>query len=198
MRRLATLALAGILAGAAGPAVPEPPAYRLDAYQAPTPSTLSGGQVLSTAEAFAAWQEHRAAFVDVLPQVPRPAGLPPGTVWRAKPRLDIPGSLWLPDTGYGALAPVVEDYFARGLRQATGGDRDRPIVIYCRDTCWHSWNAARRALTLGYTHVAWYREGTDGWAEASHPLELREAEPRPDATLPPTPASADHEAGSAH
>ena len=183
-RRLVALALIGCLVGAAGPAAPEPPGYRLDSYQAPTPSTLSGGRVLSTAEAFALWRDHGAAFVDVLPQAPRPAGLPPGTVWRAKPRLDIPGSLWLPDTGYGELAPVMQDYFERGLRQATGGDRDHLLVIYCRDTCWHSWNAAKRALALGYTHVAWYREGTDGWAEAGHPLELREAEPRPDATLP--------------
>jgi PQQ-dependent catabolism-associated CXXCW motif protein len=183
-QRLVILALIGCLAGAAGPAAPEPPGYRLEGYQAPTPSTLSGGRVLSTTEAFALWQDHGAAFVDVLPQVPRPAGLPPGTVWRAKPRLDIPGSLWLPDTGYGELAPVVQDYFERGLRQATNGDRARPLVIYCRDTCWHSWNAAKRALALGYTRVAWYREGTDGWAEAGHPLEPREAEPRPDAMLP--------------
>ena len=131
-----------------------------------------------------AWKRELNTLISVLPQVPRPAGLPSGTVWRAKPRLDIPGSLWLPDTGYGELAPIMQDYFERGLQRATSGDRDRLLVIYCRDTCWHSWNAAKRALALGYTHVAWYREGTDSWAEAGHPLELREAEPRPEATLP--------------
>ena len=37
-----------------------------------------------------------------------------------------------------------------------------------------SWNAAKRALALGYTHVAWYPEGTDGWAAADLPLEPRD------------------------
>jgi hypothetical protein len=36
-----------------------------------------------------------------------------GTIWRDKPRLNIPGSVWLPDTGYGALAAATEDYLRR-------------------------------------------------------------------------------------
>ena len=104
-------------------------------------------------------------FIDVLPQPPRPAGLPAGTIWRPKPRSDIPGSIWLPDTGYGALAPVMEDYFERGLRQRD--QRATAIALWCStawQNCWMSWNAAKRALALGYTHVAWYPDGTDGWA----------------------------------
>ena len=38
-----------------------------------------------------------------------------------------------------------------------------------------SWNAAKRALALGYAHVAWYPEGADGWAAAGLPLEKRTA-----------------------
>ncbi len=187
MIRRGVLALVGaaMLLAAAGPAPPEPAQYRTEDYQAPTPLTLAGARVLSTAEAFELWQDHGAVFVDVLPQVPRPAGLPPGTIWRPKPRSDIPGSTWLPDTGYGELAPVMLRYFEHGLRQATGGDRDRMVVIYCRDTCWHSWNAAKRAVSLGYPHVAWYREGTEGWAASGHPLEPRQPVPRPDVTLKP-------------
>ena len=26
-----------------------------------------------------------------------------------------------------------------------------------------SWNAAKRALSWGYSNVAWYPDGTDGW-----------------------------------
>ncbi len=34
-----------------------------------------------------------------------------------------------------------------------------------------SWNAAKRALALGYQNVAWYPDGTDGWHEAGLPLQ---------------------------
>jgi rhodanese-related sulfurtransferase len=44
-----------------------------------------------------------------------------------------------------------------------------------------SWNAAKRALTLGYTRVAWYPQGTDGWATQGLPLETRTPVPRPQA-----------------
>jgi PQQ-dependent catabolism-associated CXXCW motif protein len=168
-----------VLAGAAEPP-PEPSGYRMDEYRAPTPATLRGATVLDTEQARALWEKRAAVFVDVLPRPPRPAGLPAGTIWHPKPRKDLPGSIWLPDTGYGALAPVMEDYLARNLRQATHDDRNYPVVFYCLSECWMSWNAAKRALTLGYTHVDWYPEGTDGWEQAGLPLEPREPMPRPD------------------
>jgi rhodanese-related sulfurtransferase len=37
-----------------------------------------------------------------------------------------------------------------------------------------SWNAAKRAIGLGYRNVIWYPDGTDGWAAAGLPLERRE------------------------
>jgi PQQ-dependent catabolism-associated CXXCW motif protein len=172
-----------LLVGAAGAAnpPPEPPGYRMDHYRAPTPATLRGAIVLSTAQARADWERHDAVFIDVLPRPPRPVGLPASTLWRPKPRNDIPGSVWLPDTGYGALAPVMQDYFQRGLRQATGGKQDRLIVFYCLTNCWMSWNAAKRALALGYTHVAWYPQGTDGWAAHGLKLEPRTPVAQPQA-----------------
>jgi rhodanese-related sulfurtransferase len=45
-----------------------------------------------------------------------------------------------------------------------------------------SWNAAKRAMTLGYTHVAWYRDGTDGWTAHGFPTEARQPMPRPATT----------------
>jgi PQQ-dependent catabolism-associated CXXCW motif protein len=177
MAALGALVLGGLAAAADPP--PEPSSYRMDDYRAPTPTTLHGAIVLSTAQARAHWQQHDAAFIDVLPQVPRPAGLPASTIWREKPREDVPGSMWLPDTGYGALAPVMEQYFERGLSQASGGNRDRLLVFYCLASCWMSWNAAKRALALGYTHVAWYPDGTDGWVADHLPLEPRIPLPRP-------------------
>jgi len=151
-------------------APPEPPGYRLDNYRAPTPATLAGARVVTTAEAEELWKAG-AAFVDVLPHVSRPANLPPEAVWREKKRMDIPGSIWLPDTGYGSLAAETENYLHKRLIRITNGDRLRWLVIYCRRDCWMSWNAAKRALTMGYGNVAWYPEGTDGWEAAGLPIQ---------------------------
>ena len=82
--------------------VPEPDGYRTEDYRAPVPDTLAGARVLSTAEAEAIWRAKAGVFIDVLPRPPKPPNLPAGTVWRDKPRFNIPGSIWLPDTGYGA------------------------------------------------------------------------------------------------
>jgi len=93
--------------------------------------------------------------------------------------LNIPGSVWLPDTGYGTLATATEDYLRNGLARASGGDHTKLLVIYCQADCWMSWNAAKRALAYGYSNVAWYPEGTDGWQFADLPLEDSHPEPRP-------------------
>ena len=177
---MASLAIAlSVGAATATDAPPEPPDYRTDDYRSPTPATLRGATVLSTEAAHALWHSHDAAFIDVLPQPPRPVGLPASTIWRPKAREDVPGSVWLPDTGYGTLAPIMEQYFEHGLQQATDGNRNRMIVFYCLADCWMSWNAAKRAMALGYQRVAWYPDGTDGWAARQLPLEPLTPVPRP-------------------
>jgi PQQ-dependent catabolism-associated CXXCW motif protein len=158
--------------------VSEPKEYRMENYRAPVPATLAGARVLSTGEAETIWRDKTGAFVDVLPRPPKPASLPEGTVWRDKPRLNIPGSIWLPDTGYGKLADVTEDYLRRGLERASGGNKAALLVIYCQENCWMSWNAARRALTYGYPNIAWYPQGSDGWERAGLPLVEAQPEPR--------------------
>jgi PQQ-dependent catabolism-associated CXXCW motif protein len=160
--------------------VPEPDGYRLENYRAPTPATLQGVRVVGTDEAEKIWRDHSASFVDVLPRPPRPKNLPEGTLWRDTPRSDIPGSIWLPDTGYGELAPNMAGYFSAGLDKATNGDHARILVLYCLADCWMSWNAAKRARALGYSNVVWYPEGTDGWLAAGLPVQPAEPEPRPD------------------
>jgi len=160
--------------------VAEPDGYRVDDYRSTTPATLRGAKVVGTDEAEAIWKSGNAVFIDVMPHPPRPPGLPPGTIWREKPRLNIPGSIWLPDTGYGALAPVTETYLRQNLERASGGDRGKLLVFYCLRNCWMSWNAGKRALAMGFTNVAWYPEGTDGWDDALLPLKESKPEPRPE------------------
>lgn len=150
---------------------PEPDGYRTEAYRAPVPATLAGATVLTTAMAEELWRSG-AGFVDVLPQAPKPAGLPEGTIWRDKPRHSIPGAIWLPNTGYGDLADDTLNYFQAGLRAASDNDTDAPLVFFCLEECWMSWNAAKRAVALGYSSVSWYPDGTDGWAFEELPLEV--------------------------
>jgi PQQ-dependent catabolism-associated CXXCW motif protein len=181
MRKLAPLVLALLMVTAPARAQdkpPEPEGYRTDNYRAPVPATLAGARVLATDEAEAIWRTGKAAFIDVLPHPPKPQNLPEGTIWRERPRLNIPGSVWLPDTGYGTLAAATEAYLREGLARATGGDRGKLLVIYCQADCWMSWNAAKRALTYGYSNVAWYPEGTDAWQRADLPVEDSRPEPR--------------------
>jgi PQQ-dependent catabolism-associated CXXCW motif protein len=156
----------------------EPEGYRTDNYRAPAPATLAGARVLATGEAEAIWRAGAGVFIDVLPHAPKPQNLPAGTIWREKPRLNIPGSIWLPDTGYGALAAATDDYLRHGLARASGGNRATLLVIYCLADCWMSWNAAKRALSYGYRNVAWYPEGTDGWQRADLPVAESQPQPR--------------------
>ena len=159
--------------------VAEPEHYRTDDYRAPTPATLRGARVITTAEAEAIWRAGAASFVDVMPHVSRPPELPPATIWREKRRSNIPVSVWLADTGYGELSPAAEAHLKAGLERITAGDRSRPVVIYCVRDCWMSWNAAKRAVAAGYAAVAWYPEGTDGWQDAGLPLIEARPEARP-------------------
>ncbi|SFG72039.1 PQQ-dependent catabolism-associated CXXCW motif protein [Palleronia marisminoris] len=158
-----------ICGGGAAQTVPEPPDFRMSDYRAAVPETLAGATVIDAAEAERLWREGAAVFVDVLPRPERPAELPPDTYWRAAERLAIPGSTWLPNTGYGVLAPEVQAYFEAGL--ASIGEATTPAVFYCLKDCWMSWNAAKRAIELGLEDVHWFPDGTNGWVERDLPLE---------------------------
>ena len=184
MRRLPALVLVAAVLAAPVQAQQqepfEPENYRADNYRAPVPATLAGARVLTTAAAEAIWRAKSGVFIDVLPRPPKPKNLPEGTVWRDAPRRNIPGSVWLPDTGYGTLPAAMDDYFQRGLARVSGGDKAALLVIYCLADCWMSWNAAKRALAYGYSNIAWYPDGTDGWERAKLPTEESQPEPRPE------------------
>jgi PQQ-dependent catabolism-associated CXXCW motif protein len=157
----------------------EPEGYRTEDYRSPVPDTLTGARVITTVEAEAIWRAKNGIFIDVLPRAPKPGNLPAGTIWRDRPRQNIPGSIWLPDTGYGKLADVMETYLRQGVERAVGGNRAGLIVVYCQANCWMSWNAAKRIVSYGYSNVAWYPDGTDGWERANLPMVESQPEPRP-------------------
>ena len=154
---------------ASGP-VAEPDGYRMDDFRSPVPETLKGAKVLTADEAADLWNANGALFLDVYPQAPKPKNLPAGTFWRDPKHRSIEGAHWLPNVGYGALPDDVDAYFRASLERLTKGDRKQPVVFFCLKDCWMSWNAAKRALEMGYTNVMWFRDGTDGWQELGYPL----------------------------
>lgn len=165
------------LAAQAQPAEPE--GYRMDDYRSPTPETVTGGVALDTDFAHRLWANENAVWIDVLPAPRRPVNLPPSALWIPLPHRDIPGSMWLPEVGRGALSPEFEAYFRDHLEAATKGRHDAAVVFYCLADCWLSWNAAKRAARWGYTQIYWYRDGTDGWEAAKLPMENAEPVPGP-------------------
>ena len=152
----------------------EPEGYGMDDYRAPTPATVAGAVVLDTETAHQLWKSGEAVWIDVLPAPRRPANLPQSAVWKPLPHRDIPGSLWLPDVGRGALNPELEGYFRDHLATATKLRKDAAVVFYCLADCWMSWNATKRAASWGYAQIYWYRDGTDGWDAARFPMQNAE------------------------
>jgi quinoprotein dehydrogenase-associated probable ABC transporter substrate-binding protein/PQQ-dependent catabolism-associated CXXCW motif protein len=161
--------------------IPEPAGYRLADYRAPVPASLAGARVVTTAEVQKLLGTAAAPLmIDVLPAPREPGNRPAGSIWRPAPRQNIPGSLWLPNVGYGELSAEFETWFRDNLARVTEGDRSRPLLFYCKADCWMSWNAAKRALAYGYRQVLWYPGGTDRWQAAGLPLAAAEPVPMPD------------------
>ncbi len=162
----AALAVALQQAPPALAAVPEPSDFRMDHYRGDVPATLRGATVVNTAQLAALIATAHPVLIDVLPAPAPPPDSRPGMPRMPIPHRDIPGSLWLADTGRGALSPETETKFRAALRAATGNKMNVPLVFYCLSKCWMSWNAAKRAVTYGYSHVIWYPDGADGWQAA--------------------------------
>ena len=172
IRWLAALILAAAPALAQ---VPEPPGFRGEPYRAPVPATLAGAQVIGTDEAISL-HDAGAIFIDPLPRKQRPEGLPEGTVWREPVHETIPGAVWLWGAGYENLSQEERRRFEDGLEKASGGDSSVPMVFFCRAECWMGWNAAKRAVLLGYTGVRWFPGGIDAW-QAVRPLAPADQKP---------------------
>ena len=157
-------------------AVTEPAGYRMEQFKAPVPATLEGATVLDTATLRQLLSDEQPILVDVLPKARKPEGRDPSQLWVEPHREDIPGSVWLPNVGFGELSPDLAAYMRTELERLTGGDRAKPLVFYCDPNCWMSWNAAKRAVTeLGYTRVYWYPAGAQGWKDAGQPLVVAQA-----------------------
>ena len=80
----------------------------------------------------------------------------------------LPGALMLKGAGSaGAGEGNIDGRLYAVLNQVTAGDEARALVFFCRGAmCWLSYNAAIRAVALGYENVYWYRGGITAWEAA--------------------------------
>lgn len=160
--------------------IPEPDDYRMANYRAPVPGTLEGAAVVDAAGVETLMREANPVLIDVLPAPRKPADWPDDKIWNQPSHQTLPGAVWLPNVGYGPLPDDYRAWFASELERLTGGQRDRSLVFFCEADCWMSWNAAKRAMELGYTNVAWYPEGTTGWAAQDRFMVQAELPEMPD------------------
>jgi len=142
--------------------VPATRELRLGSYAAPTPTAVPGARTVRTAQ-LQTWLKLDAPARPVLLDV---VG--------GEEHDSIPGAVWLPGAGRGtAFDDAVQGQLANvlevlGGRPSGGG---KAFVFFCASVnCWLSYNAALRAVALGYTEVYWYRGGIEAWLEAGGDL----------------------------
>lgn len=130
-----------------------------------TPASIPGGQVVTTRQLVATLGARREGGASALPPLLLFDVL--GGVER------LPGALnAVPAHQAGSFDDNVQREFGAYLKQVTQGRKDVPLVFYCASTmCWMSYNAALRAIRMGYQKVGWYRGGVEAWKEAGLPIE---------------------------
>lgn len=122
-----------------------------------TPSQLPGGQVITTKGLLPLLQQGLPVqLIDVLgveQTLPRAIRAP----WAAAP---------------GDFEDETQQRLAQFLDQRTRGNPEAPLVFFCAGPeCWLSYNAALRAVQLGYRNVLWYRGGLEAWHRAGQRFE---------------------------
>jgi sulfur-oxidizing protein SoxY len=155
--------------------VAEPKGFWLGPVNGPVPGTLTGGTVIRANDLAALLKQRRAVVVDVSNSQQRPEKLAPQAVWMPPPHPVIPGSLWIAGAGAGTIDAGVEKLYRQRLAEATSNNLDHPVVVYCHERCWLSWNAAKRAIRYGYRKVYWFPDGIEGWRAAGFDTATVEA-----------------------
>lgn len=125
---------------------------------APTPSTIPGGQVITTKGLLPllANAEMGALLFDVLGGAEMLPGAHPAA----------------PASQPGSFRDQNQQDFGQYLQSLTRGNKETPLVFYCLSShCWMSYNASLRAINLGYRNVLWYRGGLEAWKAAGQQVQ---------------------------
>ncbi len=138
----------------------DPPNEPVKELNGPTPSVIPGGKVLTTAqmwEAFARTTLGPIVLVDV---------------WIDVHPTTIPSANRLPTAGQGTMDGQARTELWRALKKLSGGNFNDAIVFFGRDAKdWEGYNAALRAIDIGFDKVYWYRGGIEAWTAAHQPLK---------------------------
>jgi PQQ-dependent catabolism-associated CXXCW motif protein len=88
--------------------------------------------------------------------------------------ITLPGAVHVPGAGNyggGRFNDKLQKKFDKLLMEVTGDNLDRQLVFFCYGAeCWESYNAALRAISIGFHNVLWYRGGLESWKDAELPL----------------------------
>ncbi len=163
------------------PRLPNPPgsgrARSMTPFQRPSRAARS-----FTPGLWSRWLKHKennAVLVDVSNAPRRPDQSATHHDLASVPHPAIPGAVWIPGAGLGAPPPPMDPFFRQRLAAATGNDLTRPVILYCHEKCWLSWNGAKRAIQYGYRNVYWYPDGIEGWRKAKLPTAVVQPEATP-------------------
>ncbi len=156
------LALSG--PASAGPAA-EPAGFWTGPMRGQTPASLAGANVIDAKALAALIASDRPLLIDVAAEEAKPAGMAPDALWLPIHR-SVPGSVWMPGAGDGALTPPQDALLTAQVDALTAGAKAKPVVVFCHRDCWASWNAAKRLVRQGYLRVYWFPDGVEGWQDA--------------------------------
>jgi PQQ-dependent catabolism-associated CXXCW motif protein len=128
----------------------------------PTPNSIPGGRLITTREIYELVQRTQGdrntapRSFDILGGPER-----------------LPGALLAVPAGQpGSFDDATQREFGQFLQGVMQGRKDLPMIFYCASTqCWMSYNAALRAVKLGYSNVLWYRGGVEAWKYARLPFQ---------------------------
>ena len=132
------------------------PVDRLHAgpVRGPTPNAIPGGRVITSAELLDLLRNATGARVLLLDVLGGPQ--------------TVPGAIPLVDAREpGSFDDARQRRLGEMLARLTAGNAQTPLVFFCEGPqSWMSYNAALRAIALGYTEVVWYRGGLEAWRRA--------------------------------
>lgn len=128
------------------------------AMHGPTPTKIPGGLVVTTEALFMTLQQNPQSLM-IFDVLNGPEYLPGATAAA-------------PASAPGNFNDQTQNEFGQFLQQVTNGNKNQALVFYCQSTqCWMSYNAALRAINMGFTQVLWYRGGIEAWKMAGLPVQ---------------------------
>ena len=135
-----------------------------DALYSDTPNKIPGGQLITTRELLSLLKKglpvHLVDTEGVAVKLPNASVTP----WAGKP---------------GTFDDDVQRRLALHLRELSRDDKSAALVFYGGgQQSWTSYNAALRAIRLGYSNVGWYRGGMPFWQHAGMPMEASATPPQ--------------------